>query len=67
MIELTVDMILQNRVEILGLLQAEEVLVSTENHCLKLTADHIEIEPGLVSNQEEADTKVVLHCIHALD
>lgn len=67
MIELIVKVIVQNKVKVLSLLQSEEIFVSTENHCSRITAETIEIEQGLVSNQEEADTKVVLHCIHALN
>ena len=48
------------------LLDSEEIFISTDNDCSKVTAESVETEHVLVSNQEEADTKVVLHYIHAL-
>ena len=67
MISLIVSVIVQNKAAVLGLLQSEELFVSTDNHCSKITVENVETEPSLVSNQDEADTKVVLHCIHALE
>ena len=43
------------------------MFISTDNDCSKITAESIETEHELVSNQEEADTKVVLHSIHAFN
>ena len=65
MIELIVKVIEQNMVKVLNLLKSEEIFMSTYNHCSKITAESVETEQELVSNQEEADTKVVLHSIHA--
>ena len=39
---------------------------STYKDCRKITPVSCEIEAKLISNQEEADTKIVLHCCHAL-
>ena len=66
MIELIVKVIKQNSVST-TLLDSEEIFISTDNNCSKVTAESVETEHELVSNQEEADTKVVLHSIHALN
>ena len=67
MIELVVRVIKRNAVKVLTLLNSEEIFISTDNDCSKITAESVDTEHKLVSNQEEADTKVVLHSIHALN
>ena len=41
--------------------------ISFENKCWKLTTDNIEDVPELFSDQEEADTRILLHTKHAYD
>ena len=67
MIELIVSNCKQNAVKVLTLLDSAEMFISTGNDCLKITAESVETEHELVSNQEEADTKIVLHSFHALN
>ena len=67
MIELIVRVIKQNAVKLLTLLDLAEMLISTDNDCSKITAESVETEHELVSNQDAADTKEVLHSIHALN
>jgi hypothetical protein len=48
------------------MLRCQEVYFSTYKDCRKITPVSCEIEAELISNQEEADTKIVLHYCHAL-
>ena len=52
--------------KVLDMLRTKEIFFSTFNNCKRITADSISTEDRLVSNQEEADTKVLLHCLHSL-
>ena len=65
MIELTTTVIEQQNSKVLALLQSKEILIFTENRCVKITAEKSETVDELVSNHKDADTKVVLHCMHA--
>ena len=47
------------------MLRTKEIFFSTFNDCKRITADSISTEDRLVSNQE-ANTKVLLHCLHSL-
>ena len=44
----------------------KEISFSTSNDCKRITADSTSAEHRLASNQEEADTNVLLHCLHSL-
>ena len=48
------------------MLWCKEILFSTYNYCLRLTRESTTLEPLLESNQKEADTKLILHCVHSL-
>ena len=48
------------------MLRTKEIFLSTCNDCKRITADFISTEHRLASSQEEADTKVLLHCLHSL-
>ena len=48
------------------MLRCKEILFSTYTHCLRLTRESTSLEPLLKSNQEEADTKLILYCVHSL-
>ena len=47
-------------------LTTKGIFFSTFNDCVRITADCISTEHHLAINQEEADTKVLLHCLHSL-
>ena len=64
--ELVRDVISSSKVEVLGMPRCKEILFSTCNHCLRLPRESTSLEPLLESNQEEADTKLMLHCVHSL-
>ena len=66
MILLMKDVIVKKGLKVLELLACDEIYFSTDNECAKLTRDFAVGEEFLASNQEEADTKVVRHCKHAL-
>ena len=52
--------------EILDLLQSEEIVISREEVCRKLSSIEILEFETLLSNHEEADTKVIAHAIEYL-
>ena len=64
--ELVRDVISINKTKVFGMLQTKEIFFSTFNDCKRITADSASTEHRLASNQEEADTKVLLHCLHSL-
>ena len=64
--ELVQDVISINKTKILDMLRTKGIFFSTFNDCIRITADSISTEHHLASNQEEADTKVLLHCLHSL-
>ena len=67
MIELIREVIEENRVECLKWLGHNEIYFSTDNECKKIIHEAVTIENELCSNQEEAETKVILHSKHAFD
>ena len=56
-----------NRVKCLEILGCNEIYFSGEMECIRITHEAVSIENNLSSNQEEADTKVVLHSKHAFE
>ena len=52
--------------EILDLLQSEETIISREEVCRKLNSIELLEFETLLSNHEEADTKVIAHAIEYL-
>jgi len=64
--KLTFDFIKQNRSIALSILKCSEIIMSGDEYCEKVTAEQVTIYDSLISNQEEADTKVVLHTLEAL-
>ena len=48
------------------MLRCKEILFSTYNHCLRLTRECTCLEPLLEGDHEEADTKLILHCVYSL-
>ena len=66
LIELILSTLLAKRNEILLKLRSEEIYFSTDGFCHNITRNNSSIIPKLSSNQEEADTKLCLHTLHAL-
>ena len=64
LISLMREVILTNRLRVLNMLRCTEMYISIENNCMKLTLSSV-TEIQLSSNQEEVDTKILLHCQHA--
>ena len=60
------ETIIPNMAKALDFLCCQEIYFSTYKDCRKITPISCKIEAELISNQEEADTKIVLHCCHAL-
>ena len=60
------ETIISNMAKALDFLCCQEIYFSTYKDCRKITPVSCKIEAELISNQEEADTKIVLHCGHAL-
>ena len=58
--------IVENRTKIFNLLRTTKMYLSSHNQCLSVSLTDVIEEHTLNSDQEEADTKVVLHCLHAL-
>lgn len=58
------DTIIGSKAKTLHLLRFLEIYFLIDNECRKVTLASCEFE--LVSNQEEADTKLILHCCNAL-
>ena len=67
MIELMCEVIVENKSECLAMLGCKELYFSGENVCKRVTAESVTVKSELCSNQEEADTKLILHCQHALN
>ena len=66
MIELIFHVILKNKVKVLTLLATQQLYMSSENNCCRITNSTEEDVEELRSNQEEADTRLILHANHAL-
>ena len=67
LIELMLETVEKNRLKVLNVLRCTELCFLSENHCSKLMLSSSESEDSLLSNQEDADTKVPLHCKHVLE
>ena len=66
LIELILSTLLEKRNETLLKLRSEEICFSTDGICHHVTRNNNSVIPELSSNQEEADTKLCLHTLHAL-
>ena len=67
MIELISEYVETNKAEVLNILRCNKIVISLDCKCVAITHASTTIETSLVSNQEEADTKVILHCYHILN
>ena len=67
MIELIQDVLIENKEEIIGMLKCQEIFFSADKVCNRITSTTVSLVESLCSNQEEADTKLLLHTKHVLD
>ena len=49
------------------MLKCQEIFFSTDKVCNRITSTTVSLVESLCSNQEEADTKLLLHTKHVLD
>ncbi len=66
-INLTFDYIIENKLTVLKLLSAEEIYLSGDTKTVHLSKSKTEPDDNLTSDQEEADTKVILHALEILN
>lgn len=67
LIKLTFEFIKANAKKCLDILNCNAIIMSGDEYCEKVTIENVLNVENLVSNQEEADTKVVLHAMDALE
>ena len=61
MIELISEYIHTHKAKVFYVLRTNKIMVSLENKCISISCLSTSVEEPLASNQEEADTKVILH------
>ena len=64
LIKLIFDYVINERETVTSLLKTEAIVVSGDDECFTVTSSSVVPNDALKSNQEEADTKVILHAIH---
>ena len=62
LIKLIFDYIIHEKLSVTSMLQTE-VILSDDDECYTVTSDLVILSDDLRSNQEEADTKVILHAM----
>ena len=67
MISLIRKVMEDGRVRCLQILDCKEIYFSEKNECIRITHESVTEEQSMSSNQEEADTKVILHSKHAYE
>ena len=67
LINMVMDYTSTNKKALLRKLKCQMIYFSTDGETRLFTADSDRIVPELTSDQEEADTKLILHLAHALD
>ncbi len=67
LISLILDEIKSNRLLVLNKLKCKDLYYSLDNVCYKITRTDCSVVDQLCSNQEEADTKLTLHALYALE
>ncbi len=65
MMTLMFNVVVKERIRAIYSLNCKEILLSADNNCTRVTYVAVTEEEGLTSDQEEADTKLALHCLHA--
>ena len=66
LIDLIFEYITSNKLKVINYLRTTKIMLSSDNKCICVTRSCVNVEEDLCSNQEEADTKVILHCLHIL-
>ena len=66
MIELIFETIVKEKLKFLNILRTIEVYLSSYDKCILITLSTTTDVNDLCSNQEEADTKIVIHALHSL-
>ena len=67
LIELIQDVLTENKEKIFGMLKCQEIMFSMDKVCRRVTRTSVSLVEALCSNQEETDTKLLLHAKHLLD
>ena len=67
MVEIFFDVLEEKHVKVLNLLRTNQLVLACDEFCKILTLANIEDFRSMISNQEEADTKVILHSHQVLD
>ena len=67
MVSIMFDVMEQDRCKVLDLLRTNKLILAGDNFCKVLTVSTAEDFTTLINNQEEADTKVVLHSHQAIE
>ena len=67
LIELIKNELVKKRQSVLQKLRCHEFFFSMDKLCLRITVNTTDIIEELTSNQEEADTKLLLHAKHAFN
>ena len=67
LIELIRDVLIENKEEILGMLKCQEIIFSMDKVWKRITRTLVSLVDALCSNQEKADTKLLLHAKQVLD
>ena len=62
MMELIAEYIETHKAKVFNILRTNKILISLDNKCISISRLSTTVEESLKSNQEEADTKVILHC-----
>ena len=66
MMELIAEYIETRKAKVFNILHTNKILISLDNKCISISRLSTTVEESLKSNQEEADTKVILHCLQIL-
>ena len=67
LIDLIFEFIIENQKRCLLLLKTSRIVLSKEDQCLLVSQSDVQEITTLCSNQEEADTKVLLHAVLSLN
>ena len=67
LIELFSEELRKNSSKCLQILKSSVIYISQENITYQITENGVEVAEELSSDQEEADTKLILHCHHAMN
>ena len=66
LIKLVFKFIIDEKQRSLCTLDTEKIILSGDDECITVTYDSTEVNVDLKSNQEEADTKVILHAMNVI-